>query len=332
MPASSKHAESLSAYLRLLSAERGLSPRTREAYGFHVRVFLDFLDAQGVTDLAAVDRAIVRRYMASLAERQLDKAGVALRLSSVRSFFRYLAQRELVPRRGLWSKRSKEAKSLSPKLDLRLPSFLTTQEMASMLAAPDVTDVFGARDRAILELIYAAGLRVSEVAGLDTRHLDLESKEVRVWGKGAKERIVLMGRPAQEAIRRYLREFRPELLIDRPKTDALFLNRYGRRLTQRSVQNIVKEYALQAGLDAERVHTHTLRHSFATHLLDGGADLRVVQELLGHSSPSTTQIYTHITQARAKTVYAAAHPMAKQSAREAEAWEPAMTMPVQQEE
>jgi len=332
MPVSSTHAEALAAYLRHLSAERGLSPRTHEAYDFHVRVFLDFLEREGIADLAGVDRAVIRKYIASLAERQLDKAGVALRLSSIRSFFRYLAQQEIVPRRGLWSKRSKEAKSLSPKLDVRLPSFLTTQEISTMLAAPDVTDLYGARDKALLELIYAAGLRVSEVVGLEVRHLDMGNKEVRVWGKGSKERIVLMGRPAQEALHRYLQDFRPQLLLDRPKTDALFLNRYGRRLTQRSVQHIVKEYALKAGLDAERVHTHTLRHSFATHLLDGGADLRVVQELLGHSSPSTTQIYTHITLSRAKTVYTAAHPMARKRALEAEDHASAMTMPVRQEE
>ncbi len=332
MPVPSAYAEPLSAYVRHLGAERGLSPRTLEAYEFHVRAFLDFLSGLKIEDPAAVDRSILRKYIASLAARNLDKAGVALRISSVRSFFRFLAQQEIVPRRGLWSKRSKEAKSLSLKLDLRLPSFLTKQEMTAMLGTPDATDMFGSRDKAMLELIYAGGLRVSEVVGLDVKTLDLGNKEVRVWGKGAKERIVLMGRPAQEALERYITEFRPKLLSGRPKVDALFLNRYGRRLTQRSVQNIVKEYALKAGLDVERVHTHTLRHSFATHLLDGGADLRVVQELLGHSSPSTTQIYTHITQARAKVVYEGAHPMAKQSAEKAKDWEPVMMMPVQQEE
>ncbi len=331
MPVPSAYAEPLYAYVRHLRAERGLSPRTLEAYEFHVRVFLDFLTGLKIEDPAAVDRSILRKYIASLAARNLDKAGVALRISSVRSFFRFLAQQEIVPRRGLWSKRSIEAKSLSPKPDLRLPSFLTKQEMRAMLETPDITDMFGSRDKAILELIYAGGLRVSEVVGLDVKTLDLGNKEARVWGKGAKERIVLMGRPAQEALERYIAEFRPQLLSGRPRIDALFLNRYGRRLTQRSVQNIVKEYALKAGLDVERVHTHTLRHSFATHLLDGGADLRVVQELLGHSSPSTTQIYTHITQARAKVVYEAAHPMAKQSAQKAQDWEPVM-MPVRQED
>lgn len=303
--------EHLEAYRRYLVAERGLSPRTQEGYGAHAGAFLRFLERCGVATPAQVDRALLRRYVASLTEAGIQKSGVALRLSAIRSLFRFLVARGAAPSSGLWAGRSKEAKSLAPKLDKLLPPFLTEPEMDRLLRAPDPSTPLGLRDRALLELVYAAGLRVSEVVGLNVDGVDLRRREVRVWGKGSKERITLVGVPARDALVRYLKDGRPALLVDRPRTQALFLNRYGGRLSQRAVQYIVKGYARHAGLDEERVHTHTLRHSFATHLLDGGADLRIVQELLGHSSPSTTQIYTHITQAQARKVYEAAHPLAR---------------------
>ena len=298
-------------YRSYLSGERGLSSRTLGSYTDHVRRFLAFLEGQGVPELSLVDRAILRRHVASLGQAGYDRSSVALKLSAIRSFFRYLVREGAVPQNALWTRRSREAKALAPKLDKRLPSFLTQEQMKRFLQGPDLSTVHGIRDAAILELVYAAGLRVSEVASLNVGSLDLHGQEVRVWGKRSKERSGLMGVPARDALHRYLREARPPLLLEGPRTDALFLNRYGRRISQRSIQNIVKRYARLAGLDPERVHTHTLRHSFATHLLDGGADLRVVQELLGHSSPSTTQIYTHITRAQAQKVYNAAHPFAR---------------------
>ncbi len=301
----------LQAFVRYLGAERGLSPRTVEAYAAHAGAFLAFLDREGVADLGQVDRSVVRRYIASLTGAGIRKSGVALRLSAIRALFRLLVSRGEAPPSGLWTRASREAKAIGPKLDRRLPSFLTPPESQRLLEAPDLSTPYGLRDRAILELIYASGIRVGEVVGLSVGGVDLSLQEVRVWGKGSKERITLMGAPAREALLRYLRDGRPALLVDRPKTDALFLNRYGRRLSPRAVQLLVKEHARRAGLDPQRVHTHTLRHSFATHLLDGGADLRIVQELLGHSSPSTTQIYTHITQAQARKVYEAAHPLAR---------------------
>lgn len=312
-------------FIRHLSAERGLSPRTEEAYATHTRRFLAFLEVEGVDDLASVDRPVMRRYMATLGNSGLAKSGIALRLSAVRAFFRFLSMRGVVPSRPLWSKRSREGRALAPKQEKRLPSFLTQTEAARMLASVDTTTVQGLRDQAILELVYAAGLRVSEAAGLDLGDMNLSERELRVEGKGSKERMAYVGEPAAAAMARYLRE-RHVFTGDRAarengagrgrgrRSDAVFLNRYGRRLTPRSIQRIVKETARRAGLDAERVHTHTLRHSFATHMLDGGADLRVVQELLGHSSPATTQIYTHITQAQARKMYESAHPLARQGA------------------
>ncbi len=299
------------AFVRHLGAERGLSPRTQEAYGTHAAVFLAFVEQEGVADLAQVDRAVLRRYVATLSGAGIRKSGIALRLSAVRAFFRYLVLQGQAPPSGLWTRASREAKSLAPKLEKRLPMFLGPEEVRRLVEAAAGDTPLALRDRAILELLYAAGLRVSEVVGLSVGSVDLALREIRVWGKGAKERMTLMGAPAAGALARHLRDGRPALLLDRPRTEALFLNRYGRRLSQRAVQLIVKEYARRAGLDPERVHTHTLRHTFATHLLDGGADLRIVQELLGHSSPSTTQLYTHVTQAQARRIYEAAHPLAR---------------------
>ncbi len=167
----------------------------------------------------------------------------------------------------------------------------------------------GQRDKAILELLYASGLRVSELAHLHRSQIDMDTREIRVIGKGSKERLVLMGKPAQQAIAAYLKEGRHKLQ-GKKKTEAVFINRYGKQLIERRIQKIVKYYAKQSGIN-KKVHPHTIRHTFATHLLDGGADLRVVQELLGHASLTTTQIYTHVSQTQAKKVYLAAHPLAQ---------------------
>jgi integrase/recombinase XerC len=178
-----------------------------------------------------------------------------------------------------------------------------------LLKAPDLASPQGLRDRAIIELIYASGLRVSELVKLNLERVNLDSGEIRVWGKGSKERLVLIGEPAARALANYLSQSRPKLLGKR-SGDALFLNRYGSRLSERIVQMILEKYAALAGLD-KRVHPHLLRHTFATHMLDGGADLRVVQELLGHASLASTQIYTHVTKSQARKVYLSAHPMAQ---------------------
>ena len=201
-------------------------------------------------------------------------------------------------------------KAASPKLDKRLPSFLTIEEITRLLEAPDPATPEGQRDRALLELLYASGLRVSELVKLNLEQVNLAAREIRVWGKGGKERIVLMGEPAARALTTYLKENRPKLCGGK-RTNALFLNRYGERLPERRVQRILEKYADIANIE-KRVHPHMLRHTFATHLLDGGADLRVVQELLGHASLSSTQIYTHVSKSQARKVYLSAHPMAQE--------------------
>lgn len=296
-------------YVNYLEAERNASPYTVRNYttdllgSQNIKGFFAFLSERGVKSLDKADRHLLRDYMAYLVEQGLVKASIARKLSAIRSFYRYLVREEILPVNPV-------QETSSPKLDRRLPSFLTTQEITRLLETPDITTPLGRRDRALLELLYASGLRVSELVSLNLEQVNLDTCEIRVWGKGAKERMVLMGEPAARALVDYLNEGRPELLGDK-RSNALFLNRYGGRLTARSVQSILEEYSNMAAI-GKKVHPHMLRHTFATHLLDGGADLRVVQELLGHASLSSTQVYTHVSKSQAKKVYLSAHPMAKE--------------------
>jgi integrase/recombinase XerC len=290
-------------YLNYLQVERNASPYTVRNYTTDLLGFFHFLQERGLDSLKEVDKTVLRDYLSHLMGRRFVRASIARKLSAIRSFYRYLLREEIIATNPL-------ATTASPKLDKRLPSFLTIDEAKRLVEAPDVTTPPGQRDRAFLELLYASGLRVSELANLNLEQITLDTREIRVWGKGAKERMVLVGEPAARALLTYLTQGRPALLGDR-KTNAVFLNHLGGRLTERSVQSILQGYANQVGLD-KRVHPHMLRHTFATHLLDGGADLRVVQELLGHASLSSTQIYTHVSQTQARKIYLAAHPLAQE--------------------
>jgi len=295
-------------YINYLEAERNASPYTVRNYtsdllgSSNIKGFFTFLSEKGIKSLAQTDRYLLREYLAYLAEQGLAKGSIARRLSAIRSFYRYLVREEILPVNPV-------KETSSPKLDKHLPSFLNIEEVNRLLEAPDSTTPQGQRDRAFMELLYASGLRVSELVGLDLEQVDLEGREIRVWGKGSKERMVLMGEPAVNALKSYINNGRQELLGNK-RSNALFLNYQGGRLTERSVQSILQNCALMAGIN-KRVHPHVLRHTFATHLLDGGADLRVVQELLGHTSLSSTQVYTHVSKTRAKKVYLSAHPLAK---------------------
>ncbi len=292
----------MSNYQAHLKADEGLAPLTIRNYRTDLAPLYEYMRLRDIPGLKALDRVALRGYLAWLFELGYVKHSVARKLSALRSFLRWLVREGLMDRDPL-------PRSGMMKLDTRLPRFLSQTEAARLVEAPDTSEPLGLRDRALLELVYASGLRVSEVHGLDIGDLDLETRELQVRGKGAKERVVLMGGPARDAVALYLRDVRPGL-AGRGSGDALFLNCFGDRLSQRSIQEKVRRYASKAGLNG-KVHTHTLRHSFATHLLEGGADLRVVQELLGHASPATTQIYTHVTQSRAREVYMAAHPRAR---------------------
>jgi integrase/recombinase XerC len=254
-----------------------------------------------VSDLDKADRRFLRDYLAWLLELGYVKPSVSRKLTALRAFYRFLSDRGDI-------ERDQTDLVTSPRLDRRLPIAATKREIELLLNVPDVGTEIGLRDRAILEVLYSAGLRVAEICSLNNGDIDFQASELRVVGKGDKERVALLGRPALRAVEAYLHKSRPEM-VARPSETALFLNRYGGRLSARSIERLVKRYALKAGLDPN-FHTHTLRHSFATHLLDGGADLRVVQDLMGHSSPATTQIYTYVSTEQARKVYLQSHPRA----------------------
>lgn len=300
----------LERFLTFLAAEKNASLHTLSNYRREIKECLAFLEQQGVQDWPGVDRFVLRRYLAWLNSRSYVKASIARRLSELRSFGRFLVRENVVetnPFRAV----------SSPKVPKRLPAPLSVPDTVALLNAPDPSTSLGLRDRAILDVLYSGGLRVSELAGLNLSNIDRRRNELLVWGKGAKERIALLGRPAIASLSRYVEAGRPHLLPPEGRgqgraVEALFLNRLGGRLTTRSVMSILHKYSRAAGIE-RRVTPHTLRHTFATHLLDGGADLRSVQELLGHALLATTQIYTHVSQSRARAVYLRSHPLAGSS-------------------
>lgn len=253
--------------------------------------------------LIDADVNVIRGFLAFLSEQNYSKATSARKLATLRSFYKYLVRRGHI-------ETSPVAAIRTPKQEKRLPRFLTGEQIETLLGAPDTNNMLGARDRAILETLYSSGLRVSELVSLNLSDVDFLGEVLHVRGKGKKERLAPVGSSALQALQRYL-TFRD---ADPRKADfdqqTLFINKHGQRLSTRSVRRKLDKYLLQAGLDP-RISPHTLRHSFATHMLNNGADLRVVQELLGHQSLSTTQIYTHLTTNHMKQVYDNAHPQAR---------------------
>jgi integrase/recombinase XerC len=288
-----------SKYVAYLEAERNVSAYTVRNYTNDLMEFFDFVREKKIESLKGVDKQTLRSYLGYLMQEGYAKSSIARRLSAIRSFYRYLIREELISA-------SPAATTVSPKLDRRLPAFLTVDEARRLVESPDISRPYGQRDRALLELLYASGLRVSELVNMNLEQVNLSTNEIRVWGKGSKERIVLIGAPAARALSEYIDKGRRELL-GKKRNSALFVNRYGGRLPVRRVQKILARYSRNIN---KKVHPHILRHTFATHLLDGGADLKVVQELLGHADLSSTQIYTHVTRNRARQIYLAAHPMA----------------------
>lgn len=289
----------LSAHLRALRLEKGLSDRTLDSYRRDLEQLATFLTGRGVV----LETASADDIRAFLAQGEWRPSTRARKTAAIRSFYRAAVLH------GLMS--ADPSRSLpSPRSENRLPRALTVHEVERMLACPKAGPL-GLRDRALLETIYGAGLRASEVLGLRLQDLDLDVGFVRTIGKGDKERVVPLGRKACDALRAYNERGRPSLggagLLKAPE---LFLNSRGRRLSRQGLHAIIKRYAREAGLPDD-VSTHTLRHSFATHLLEGGADLRAVQEMLGHADLSTTQIYTHVTSAHLQKIYRDAHPRAR---------------------
>ncbi len=284
--------------------EKNYSRHTRDAYLQDLSQFVDFLQANGWEDLRSVDHRILREYLAQLKNRGLTRTTVARKIASLRSFYKYLARQEIVDKNPVLG-------VVTPKKERRLPQFLYPQEMLELLELPG-QHPRGIRDRAIMETLYGAGIRCGELVGLDLEDLDLSRGYIRVFGKGAKERLVPLGKMGCAALNNYLQYARADFLRRNPggrAEVAVFLNVHGRRLSDRSVRRIIAGYVRQMALK-KKVSPHTLRHSYATHLLEAGADLRVVQELLGHVDISTTQIYTHLSRERIRAVYEKAHPRA----------------------
>jgi len=286
----------VAAFLQYLAAERGASPHTIRSYRADLHDCVGFLERRGLGTLVDADARVVRGYLAYLHDRGLARTSIARRLATLRSFFRFLMRRGRV--------RVNPAREVrTPSLPGRLPAHLPIDQSQALFRHPPGDEVADRRDRAILEVLYATGVRVAELAGLDMEDTDLGEGSVRVLGKGRKERIVPLGSKAVDAVRAYLGE-------REGSRGPLFRNARGGRLTVRSLHRIVRARARAAGL-AGRVTPHTLRHTFATHLLDAGADLRLIQELLGHARLATTQRYTHVSADRLAKVYDAAHPRAK---------------------
>jgi integrase/recombinase XerC len=295
--------EALAEFLRHLALERNASELTVKAYREDLTQAIEFFN--GRAGLAQLTSRHLRAFTVWLHEQQYARTTIARRLAALRSWFRFLCRQGVLtanPADGL----------RGPRQDKKLPTFLTEDALAQLLATPAAETPMGLRDRAILEGLYSAGLRVSELTGLDLAALDLREGVATVRGKGKKERLAFFGRSAMKALNAWL-PAREDLLAKRPvakRSTAVFLNKNGSRLTARSVGRLLEKYLALAGLDS-RASPHSLRHSFATHLLDHGADIRSVQELLGHRSLATTQVYTHVTTNRLKESYEKAHPRAR---------------------
>ena len=295
-----------------IRGQRGLSENTERVYLSDLQAFREYLLKENLS-LRDMDRATLRGYLAWLATpareggRGYERVSVSRKLTVLRSFYLFLVQEGMFRSTPVPSGRSFRLKVAKP-----LPTFLGHREADRLLDAPDDSTPLGMRDKAILELLYGCGVRLAEIHGMNLSDINFGQRSILVRGKGDKERETLYGQPAQDALTRYLNEARPLLAEEASaadKTDAVFLNRYGQRLSRRSIESLVRKHGSAAGT-RDNVHPHTLRHTFATHMLEGGADLRVIQELLGHSSPQTTQIYTHITKAEALVAYLTHHPRA----------------------
>lgn len=302
------HIDHFTTYLR---DARNNSVHTVRSYARDILQFVAFLETHGygveTTEWKEIDYLLIRRFLGKLSEEGYTRSSIARKLSSLKAFFKFLLRQKIV-------ETNPASLVTSPKLEKRLPTVLEKDEIERLLAAPPENTLQGLRDRAILETLYATGIRVGELVKIELGDIDFHAGEVRVLGKGNKERIVLLGTPAMDALRKYLLEARPLLLKgcklpDKPVTEALLIGKYGTRLTDRQVHRIVVHYSNLLGL-GRTVTPHTFRHTFATHMLEAGADLRIVQELLGHVSLTSTQIYTRVSREHLKKVYDAAHPRA----------------------
>ncbi len=305
-------ADAFDRFLRFLKIERNSSALTIKSYSEDLASFQDYLvDRVGpVSSLDELTITILRGFVAYLHECEYAQPTIARRLACLRTLFRFCCREQLV--------KSNPAKALrTPRAGRKLPHFLTTEQVVTLLESPPANEDLGLRDRAMLETLYSAGLRVAELVGLNVDDWNRDADVIRVLGKGRKERIAPIGRHASVALQRWLEVREPSPKASAAHQKALFLNKNGTRITTRSIGRMLEKYLLVTGLD--KITTpHTLRHTFATHLLDGGADLRSVQELLGHKSLTTTQIYTHVSTKRLRDTYEKAHPHSAENSEQGE--------------
>ncbi len=293
----------LGSFLEYLRHTKGYSPETLRAYRSDLFQFVGFCN-KNVSSLATIDRLTLRAYLAHLKKSSTPKSSTVTRkLSSLKSFFKFLYQTSRI-------KVNPAIFLRSPKTEKRLPCFLSEKEMTMLIDQPDISKLNGLRDRTVLEILYSTGMRINELVNIKLKDIDFSNGVARVLGKGRKERLVPLGSYALKAIENYL-EARKKMGQFDGHNAWLFLNLRGKKLTDRSIRRHLLGYARRAGLVNKHISPHTLRHSFATHLLDRGADLRSVQELLGHKNVVTTQIYTHVTARRLKEVYNRTHPRAR---------------------
>lgn len=288
-------------YLHYLKVERGLSENTINSYGIDLKLFLEYLRENEIPSFKQVNKEVIVNYMQSKKNNNKANSSILRSVSSLRKFFQYLAQEKII---------EKDPMLLidTPKKKQHLPQVLTKEEVEKLLRSPNTGQVLGLRDRAMLELMYATGLRISEIINLKLEDLHLTMGTLQTLGKGHKERIVPVGDEAIKWVNRYLEEARPKLLKQK-RSNYLFLNFHGNNLTRQGVWKNLKAEVRKAGIQ-KNITPHTLRHSFATHILENGADLRIVQELLGHADISTTQIYTHLSNKQLADIYNRAHPRA----------------------
>ncbi len=286
-------------FYNYLSVERRLAANTLESYGRDLKKYLAFLEASGSKDALKTSRLVLLSFLNSEKKRGLSSRSLARMLSCIKTFYKFMAEDGLL-------KQSPFQDVETPRLEKKLPTILSVSEVELLINAPDTDTRLGSRDRAFFELIYATGLRVSELISLTLNSINFEAGYVLVMGKGSKERVIPVGEQALKWVKHYCADSRKQLL-SRKTSNYLFFNRSGSKISRQGFWKIIKKYCLQLGI-TKKISPHSLRHSFASHLLEGGADLRSVQSMLGHEDISTTQIYTHVTKDRLKTIHAKYHP------------------------
>lgn len=291
--------ELIDSFLDYLSVERGLAKNTIIAYRDDLNIYLDFMSKRGIDTLSKITKNDVIEFMLFEKNKGVSASSISRRLAAIRMFHRFLARERIL-------KIDPTALIDSPKLWKNVPDTLSLNEVEAIIRQPDARNHQGVRDRALLETLYATGMRVSESTNLKTNNVNLDIGFLRCIGKGNKERVIPLGKKAILAINKYLESSRPYFLKNRT-SEYLFINRSGTKISRQSIWKLIKQYAQEAKIKRP-IKVHTLRHSFATHLLERGADLRSVQEMLGHSNISTTQIYTHIDKNRLKTIHREFHP------------------------